>query len=353
MELPIHDIAFGGKGVGRSPQGKAVFIPFTIEGERVVARITREKRQFAEAELERVLDPSPHRVAPACPYFGTCGGCSYQHMDYAHQLGVKTAQVAALLRRIGRFENVEVAPAIASPQPYGYRNRVTVHAIDGVVGYFRRDEHRLVDVEQCPIAGPEVNAELRQLRTERPRDGHYTLRARSGPRVFAQTNDAVAALLLDHLRAKCDAGSALLLDAYCGAGFFAHGLRDRFERVCGMDWDVHAIRAATNAAAENETYQAGDVEELLARILASENAAETTIIVDPPAAGLSEKVRELLAGFAPRSLFYVSCNPSTLARDLDAMRDRFVIRSVTPFDMFPQTAEIETAVHLEANQSSS
>ena len=91
-ELLIHDIAFGGKGVARD-EGKAVFIPFTIEGERVTAQIVREKKQFAEGELVELLEPSPERVAPACPYFGRCGGCSYQHISYAHQLEIKAKQV--------------------------------------------------------------------------------------------------------------------------------------------------------------------------------------------------------------------------------------------------------------------
>ncbi len=346
MEIQIHDIAFGGKGVGRSPEGKAVFVPFTIEGERVAIRIVREKKQFAEADLDRVIEPSPHRVTPECPYFGTCGGCTYQHIDYAHQLDLKRRQVAQALRRIGHFENIEVAPAVGSPQSYAYRNRVTVHALDGVIGYFRRDQHRLIDVEQCPIARPEVNAELAQLRTRRPRDGHYTLRAEPGPRVFSQTNDAVAELLAAHLETQMEPQRPLLIDAYCGAGFFAHRLRHKFERVIGIDWDIHAIRAATGRASESEEYRAGQVEELLAQILQREDPMAITLIVDPPATGLSGQAREILAGFAPRDLFYVSCNPSTLARDLAAMREQFSIRSVTPFDMFPQTAEIETVVHL-------
>ena len=94
VELQIEDIAFGGKGVGRS-DGKAVFVPFTIKDERVTAQITREKKQFAEAELEEILEPSPHRVVPPCPYFGRCGGCSYQHMSYEHQLAVTLQQRCA------------------------------------------------------------------------------------------------------------------------------------------------------------------------------------------------------------------------------------------------------------------
>ena len=153
MEVTIEDIAFGGKGVGRS-NGKAVFIPFTITGERVAARIVREKKQFAEAEFEAVLAPSPQRTSPECPYFGRCGGCSYQHMRYVHQLEVKQQQVAQILLRIGGFAEVPMRPIVPSPKPYEYRNRITVHCEDGVVGYYRRDLHKLIDVKRCPIAEP-------------------------------------------------------------------------------------------------------------------------------------------------------------------------------------------------------
>ncbi|HEY1583995.1 MAG TPA: TRAM domain-containing protein, partial [Chthoniobacterales bacterium] len=186
MELVIDDLAFGGKGVGRA-EGKAVFVPFTIDGERVAARVVREKKSFAEAEVVRLLDSSPHRVAPPCPYFGRCGGCSYQHMTYPHQLHWKTRQVAQALRRIGKFADPPLRPIVPSPRDYEYRNRITVHVENGVVGFFRHDAHRLIDVARCPIAAPEVNEALAALRARRPRDGHYTLRAGGGPRVFSQT----------------------------------------------------------------------------------------------------------------------------------------------------------------------
>src|SRR6476646_5896701 len=102
VDLTIQGIAFGGKGVGRDG-GKAVFVPFTIEGEKVSAEIFREKKQFAEAELIAVNERSPHRVEPQCPYFGRCGGCAYQHIDYEHQLGIKWRQVRDILERIGKI----------------------------------------------------------------------------------------------------------------------------------------------------------------------------------------------------------------------------------------------------------
>jgi 23S rRNA (uracil1939-C5)-methyltransferase len=362
LELTIEDVAFGGKGVARN-EGKAVFVPFTIDGEKVSVHIAREKKQFAEAELIDVLEASPHRVQPQCPYFGRCGGCSYQHIDYEHQLAIKYRQVHSALQRIGKLREVPMRPIIPSAQEYSYRNRVTVHAQDGVIGFFRRDSHRLIDIERCPIAQDEVNSALSELRARPVRDGHYTLRAKTGPRVFSQTNDAVANALRDLVAEMIPPGQELLIDAYCGAGFFGKALLDKFERVIGIDWDLHAIAAAQENATGKETYIAGDVEiELqtggavhLNRPPRAHNVHDgrlgsiaPAMIVDPPATGLSSNIRQAIVELAPAILIYVSCNPPTLARDLAALRQQFTIESVTPLDMFPQTAEIEVVALLRA-----
>jgi 23S rRNA (uracil1939-C5)-methyltransferase len=346
VELHIHDVAFGGKGVGRS-EGKAVFVPFTIEGERVAARITREKKQFAEAELAEVLAPAEQRVTPECPYFGRCGGCSYQHISYEHQLALKHRQVEQILRRVGRIADPPMQPIIPSPKSYRYRNRVTVHAENGVIGYYRRDAHRLIDVEQCPIAQPEVNRELAALRERKPRDGHYTLRAHEGPRVFEQTNDEVGEALAQLVAQLLPPAGQSLIDAYCGAGFFAKRLLDRFERIVGIEWDRYAVAAAQQNASGKEQYINGDVDVELPRFLAANDAQPTCVIVDPPATGLTEPTRRALLDHRIETLVYVSCNPATLARDLAAVQQQFTIASVTPLDMFPQTAEIECVALLK------
>jgi 23S rRNA (uracil1939-C5)-methyltransferase len=359
-DLKIEDIAFGGKGVARE-NGKAVFIPFTIDGETVSAEIVREKKQFAEAEVVDVRESSPHRVSPQCPYFGRCGGCTYQHIDYEHQLAIKWRQVRDVLHRIGKLKDVPVRPIVPSTAAYGYRNRITVHAQDGVIGFFRRDSHRLIDIERCPIAADEVNRALAELRASRVRDGHYTLRATTGPRVFSQTNDAVANALRDLIVQLIPSRQELLIDAYCGAGVFAKGLLDKFERIIGIDWDKFAINSAQQTATAKETYIAGDIEEELDQVAAvhrtvtgrlgsiAPTSETTTLIVDPPATGLTADVRRAIVDLAPATLIYVSCNPPTLARDLADLQQKFTIESVTPLDMFPQTAEIEVAVHLRAS----
>jgi 23S rRNA (uracil1939-C5)-methyltransferase len=155
----------------------------------------------------------------------------------------------------------------------------------------------------------------------------------------------------------------LLVDAYCGAGFFAKALLTKFERVIGIDWDKFAIEAAKENATEKETYIAGDVEEELQQVGAvhpnrpsvndtgdgrSRSIALTTVIVDPPATGLSANARKAIVSLRPTTVIYVSCNPATLARDLKELHQKFTINSVTPLDMFPQTAEIEVVAHLHA-----
>jgi len=363
VELKIDDVAFGGKGVARDA-GKAVFVPFAIDGERVTARIVREKKQFADAELIEVLEPSPERAQPECPYFGRCGGCSYQHISYAHQLTLKARQVEQAMRRIARLADPPMRPIVPSPLSYAYRNRITVHAQDDVVGFYRRDVHELMDITECPIAMPEVNKALAELRATRPRDGHYSLRAHSGPRVFAQTNDAVAIAMAEHIAGIFTGEEKLLIDAFCGAGFFTKRLADKFERVIGIDWDRFAIDAARKDARPNETYIAGDITTELGRLLVGAvhrtargrlgsiaptlDLASTGLIVDPPATGLSAEMRHAILDSPPRTMIYVSCNPPTLGRDLAELQKHFAVSSITPFDMFPQTAEIEVVAHLRA-----
>jgi tRNA/tmRNA/rRNA uracil-C5-methylase (TrmA/RlmC/RlmD family) len=360
VDLEIEDVAFGGNGVGRE-QGKAIFVPYTIDGETVSAEIVREKKQFAEAELIEVKERSPDRVEPQCPYFGRCGGCAYQHINYEHQVAIKWRQVRDALQRIGKLKDVPMRPIIPSPKQYAYRNRITVHAQDGVIGFFRRDSHQLIDIEHCPISTEEVNRALTELRAQPyVRDGHYTLRASDSARVFSQTNDEVADALRELVVNLVPSNQELLIDAYCGAGFFAKALLDKFERVIGIDWDRFAIAAAKENATDKEAYIASDVEEELASVSRSDGFlavdGETrrlgsrhslTLIVDPPATGLSADVRRAIVKLAPPTLIYVSCNPPTLARDLRDLQEKFMIESVTPLDMFPQTAEIEVAAHLQ------
>ncbi len=345
MKLKIHDVAFGGSGVARD-QGKVVFVPFTIAGEEVTARPGKAKKNFVQGSLLSIESPSPHRVLPRCPYFQRCGGCCYQHIAYPHQLEIKQAQVEQTLRRIGRMESVPMQPIIPSPDPYNYRSRVRVHSAEGVIGFYAFGSHELVDIDSCPIASDKVNEALRHLRNIRAGDGDYTLREPGRAEFFEQTNDKVAAEMLALIHRLVRDDQKLLIDAYCGAGFFAKHLRDRFEQVIGIESYPPAIERATSDAAPNETYVCGDVAENIGYMLAEADLARTTLILDPPAAGIAPRVVDLICGSPPLALLYVSCDVATMARDIASLRGAYTLQSVTALDMFPQTAEIEVVASL-------
>ena len=345
----------------RLPDGRVAFVPFVAAGETVRVEIVREHRSYVEARLVAVVEPSSRRVPPPCPYYGRCGGCSYQHLDAAEQRDTKRAQVAGTLRRVGRFEDApEVRPTVASPREYGYRNRITVHVREGTVGFFAHGvagtgRGELIDIARCPIAEDGVNDALARFRTRpanRRREGPYTLRAEGAGGAgegFRQTNDGAAAELLSLVAGLPNRAATHLLDAYCGAGFFIKGLREWFGSVVGVEWDARAVAVARRDAVPHEEYRCGDVATLLPGELSRLPTAGSLLILDPPAEGLAEPVRTAVAARPPAEVIYVSCNPATLARDLAAWRATYEIVSVTPLDMFPQTAEIEAVAHLRRN----
>ncbi len=343
-ELTIEGVAYGGSGIGRL-EGKVVFVPFTIPGERVRVRILRSKKNFAEAELLEVLEPAVQRQTPRCAYFGRCGGCAYQHVDYQTQLEWKTRQVRDLLQRVGHLTDPPVEAALASPMEWGFRNRIRVHSENGRTGFYARHAHRIVDINCCAIAADDVNAELARFRKNPHPPEQMTLSVRRGVNFFEQTNDGAAEVLAGVVEAMIGAGRGLLVDAYAGAGFFGHRLADRFEKVVGIETHEGAVAAARARALAHELYVCGDVGLHLGEILEKADRPRTTVLLDPPAAGVSARVTDWLGVLQVRQVVYVSCDPATLARDVRALVGAgYRLNRVVPVDMFPQTADVEVVV---------
>ena len=347
VDVEINDIGFGGRGVGRI-DGVACFVPGVIEKEKVRVKIAKLKSRMMEAWLLEVLKPSPFRVEPPCPVFLKCGGCSYQHIDYPHQLQIKETQLREALRRLGGLSEPPVLPMIASPEPYGYRNRIAVHVRDGNVGFFAEGSNRVIPVKKCLIASPEVDQGFQDLLKVRPRDGDYLIGEKKRYGGFRQVNNAVAEILKETVReAVRPSGEAspiagLLVDAYCGAGFFAHELQALFTKVIGIERSIASVAMASRQAAENEDYLAGDVELKLGEALGAGKPEETVLLLDPPSEGLAELAMEAILQNPPARIVYVSCNPATLARDAKRLASHYRLIQVTTLDMFPQTAGIES-----------
>lgn len=371
LAVTIHDIAFGGEGVARVDDF-VVFVPFVIVGEEVEVEISELKQRFARARLIRVIVPSPERIQPECRYFGDCGGCQYQHLNYSVQLKVKGKQIADLFSRIGGVSQGEIDPVVPCPQPYGYRNRIMIRSQwdkfkQGLnIGFIRTDNRLVVDVEECKIAEPDLQQELLRVRDNPPPKGGIKVTLRVAPEnwelprdSFFQNNFHMLPALIETVRASVRrSGIGFLVDAYCGVGFFSIELADLVTQFAGVEFDARAIQAARknaeNRGVTNGEYLPGRTEALLPQLLEKFAPNDTCVILDPPRKGCAPEIIQLLRDVRPSQVIYVSCNPATLARDVGLLTGDGVFRleRVTPLDMFPQTQHVECVADLRSDGKS-
>ena len=349
-----------------------MFVPFVLAGEVVEVEITEVKKNFARAKLLRVVQPSPERVEPACRYFGQCGGCQYQHVDYAAQLRLKHKQIADLFQRLGGFEPALVAPVIPCPRPYGYRNRIMIRSQWNKpeqklnIGFVRWDCGLVEDIEECKIAEPVLNEEIRRVRAHPPPKGGIKVVLRVSPEnwdvppdSFFQNNFSLLPKLVETVRGFLrDSGARHLVDLYCGVGFFGIELADAVESFVGVEYDQRAIQSARrNAAARkisNGEFMASAVEAVLPELLKKFSAGTNGGSARPAAQGLlAADVANCLRESQPAQVIYVSCHPATMARDLNILCGNgvFELARVQPLDMFPQTQHVECVADLRAAQS--
>ena len=370
INLTIHDLAFGGEGVGRI-DAFVVFVPFVIVGETVTAEITELKKNFARAKLLRVETSSPERVSPECRYFTQCGGCQYQHIAYPAQLRFKHKQIADLFERVGKIAREVVAPVLPCPSPYGYRNRIMIRsqwngrAKKLEIGYIRADNNFVEDIEECKIAEPALNEQIKQVRANPPPKGGLKVVLRVQPEdwevpesSFFQNNFFLLPKLVETVRGFLqDGGARHLLDLYCGVGFFGIETADAVESFTGVEYDQPAIRAARKNAEmrniRNGEFMAAQVEEVLPELLQKFSPEKTAVILDPPRKGCRPETLELLRRTRPAQVIYVSCHPATMARDLNILCGEgvFNLARVQPLDMFPQTQHVECVADLRAGHN--
>jgi tRNA/tmRNA/rRNA uracil-C5-methylase (TrmA/RlmC/RlmD family) len=384
LTLNIETLTNLGHGLARV-DGWVVMVPFALPGERVMARVHRNHKNYSEADLISVLEASPHRIDPRCPLFGTCGGCQYQNMRYEEQLAWKRQQVAELLKHMARIEH-DVEPVVPSPVQFGYRSKITPHFAppkDGritEIGFLAdSSRYRIVDVPHCDIAMPELNAKLTEVREEvRAHASRYKraatllLRASQGNVLtqssqiatevvdgirfefqagdFFQNNPFILPAFVQHVAHEAkSSGARFLLDAYCGSGLFALSCARHFEEVIGVEISESSIAKAKHNAEingiTNAQFIAGSAERIFANV--TQPPAETAVIVDPPRAGCGEGFLTQLMAYGPRAVVYVSCNPATQMRDLAKFCEAgYELRKVQPFDLFPQTRHLECVITL-------
>ncbi len=377
----IERIVAGGRGLARLPDGKALMAAFAAPGELVEVEVERIHRDYVEGVVTKVLEPSRSRIEAKCRLFGDCGGCQLQHLEYPAQLAAKEGIVREQLARIGGLPDAPVNPVVGAENPWSYRNHVrfSTGRKFGDAGFIHRRGRGLLTVKRCPIADPWVNATLPRLQGharglhqiqlrrnaatestliapamevlgDESGQDHYVeelagRRFRVSASSFFQVNSAQAEKLVQLVEAELPRQGRLLVDAYAGVGTFAAIFAERFERVIAIEESPSAMGdAEVNLdGVENVEFRRAKVEELLPNLAEEPDV----VLLDPPRVGCAPEVLDALVTHAPPTIVYVSCNPTTLARDLKRLTgEGYTLERVTPIDMFPQTAHIECVSRL-------
>lgn len=401
ITFQLTTMAHGGDALGRH-EGKVIFVPYALPDEVVRVEITNDKGHYAFGRLVEVLEPSPDRVEPTCPYFGQegCGGCQWQHIDYQAQVRLKARIVADQLERIGKIEEPPMQPPLAAPSAWSYRNHAQFHPAPGAnLGFQKATGDEVMAIDRCPILHPLladlyaildltdlpglvrlvmragtatgdrlIAFEMEEdrppaLETDEPvscvlmlsEGGHANLIGdnyiteqvaehtyRISASSFFQFNTSQAAelvpLVLDYLDLQ---GDETILDAYCGVGLFTTHLAEQAGLVIGVESAPAAVDDLLENTTEVDNVEIieGAVEDVLPDVSVSLDAA----VVDPPRGGLDRFALDALVDRGPSRIVYVSCDPATLGRDAKRlMRDGYRLIEVQPVDMFPQTYHIES-----------
>ncbi len=401
-DIPLEKWAYGGESLGRLPDGRAVFVPFAIPGEEVRVRLVEDKRGFARAELLEVLKAAPERITPRCKHFAVCGGCHYQHLPYEQQLVAKEEVFRDTLLRIGKMDpellDPLLKPIVPSPSAWYYRNHIQFHLDEeGRLGYMGTRPEQVVPIEECHLPQEVINQVWPQLDLDPvpslnrvglrsgvegdvmliletiddgglefslelplsavqlgPGSVHvlsdsaalemevldYTFQVSAGS--FFQVNTPMAAAMVEHLLAYLFLQEdSTVLDVFCGVGLFSGFIAPEVGRLVGIEENPLAVEdfvVNLNAYNNVEIYEAA-----AEAVMPDLEITPDIILVDPPRAGLALPVLDAIAAMKPNHLAYVSCDPSTLARDAKRLQAAgFILEQVTPFDLFPQTYHIES-----------
>ncbi len=378
IELEITGIAHLGEGIGKH-EGKVVFIPYVIPGEIIRAKIIKDEGDFYRGEIIDILQPSIFRESPPCKLFGQCGGCSFQHVAYIYQTKLKEIVVIEQLKRIGGFETPEdfTKLTIKTDNPFNYRNRgdFSINR-QKALGFKMRGTHKFIPVEYCHIMHQEINNILLHLHGKNPKRKTHNITIRYGVNTgswlvqpemeiseiktgqsfytekllgkeftisapsFFQVNTHQAENLIKTVLNYLTPDDKTVIDAYAGVGTFTAFIADKAERVIAIEESRSAYKDAKINLKEydNITYLCQKTEEALMKPDISADA----IVLDPPRVGCMKEVLQAIVERRIKKIIYVSCEPSTLARDLKYLKEQgYKLLEVQPVDMFPQTYHIE------------
>ncbi|NSW51546.1 MAG: class I SAM-dependent RNA methyltransferase [Anaerolineae bacterium] len=400
----IEKLVYGGDGMGRLADGKAVFVPFVLPGETVEVKVTDSRQRFARGAVITILDASPDRVSPRCKHFEQCGGCHYQMMPYPAQVAAKESIVKDQFARIAGLEIDDILSVISAESPWQYRQTLELHIEGGKPGFLAANSHAMVAVEECHLC-PGTFDDIRNMLDFDEESGIHTARVRWGdvdlmvvidgdaemmPEIevdfpvsivftggdeesgivlagddyqtitvldtplvvsgtsFFQASAAMAGEMVTSLLDHLHPGSGdVLLDLYCGIGLFSRFFGERGAVCIGVEASSSAVSnfAANLDHLDDVSIYEGLVEDVLPGL----DIHPTICIIDPPRAGVKPSVLDQIIRLRVPRLAYVACDPATQARDVKRLvSNGYRLEKVILLDQFPQTYHIETICFLHS-----
>ena len=392
-QVTINKLDNKGRGIGYT-SGKIVFVKNALLGEVVTLKNIKEHKKYITADIQNIVKKSELRNIPKCPYYDSCGGCNLMHVGIDYQEEYKEEKVKEILKKYANIkENIKF---IKNNKELYYRNKVTLKVKNGEFGYYNDETHNFINVNNCLLVNNKINDFIKS-NVIKINNGELVIRVNYQDELlisikseenisilndinkynvvgvvlngkiiygtsffydyigdfkfkvsynsFFQVNNYIASNIFMIL--KSNLKGKKLLDLYCGVGTLGLSLKDNFESIYGIEKIENAIIDAKENAlinnCHNAHFYAGDTYEVLKDI----NVLFDTVIVDPPRSGLNEETRNLIIKLKPDKLCYVSCDPFTLARDLNILNEFYDVEKINALDMFPNTYHVECVCILE------
>lgn len=350
IHLTIEKLDSKGRGLARL-DGQVFFVPWAVPGDRVLVQIGEGSLKYKDGRILDIVEKSPDRIHPECPYFFECGGCQLQHINYPAQLRWKQQIVVDHLRRL-QIPTEKIKPILPSSQIWNYRNRIQLQSDrTGRVGFYKRESHQIVEIQECRIAEPSLNDRLKNIRSHPQSVLRFPHEIRSDQTTnFAQVNtlqnEQLIQTVLEFSEPKPQDS---IVDLYCGSGNFTFPLASLAHVVCGIEKNRDAISQAKFLASEKRVknihwISAGayrglkEIFDYLKKV--------DTLVADPPRRGMAEALASVLK-IEPKRIIYVSCNPDTFSHEVaHLIKAGYELVAVQPLDMFPHTAHVEVVGHL-------
>lgn len=382
--------------------GMVVFVPKALTGEKVRIRITEIKKNYAKGKVIEVLEKSKHRVDSGCPYYEECGGCNLRHQDSKENLKFKKEKVENAIKRIGKLD-IKVNDVVSSFRDDNYRNKASFKVENNKIGFYSEGTYQLVDIKECKLMKKEINDSLYYIRKylEENKNEIKNVTVKYGnamneilidiysvnesdinicdflinnlsslktiifndkiiyqngyisqiinglmfncsAKSFFQVNDMQAEKLYNlAIKSANLKKSDTVLDLYCGTGTISCIVSGHVKKVIGVEIVEDAVRdAKCNLMINNINnvkFIVGDAAKKVSKI----KEKVDVIFVDPPRSGMDRKMISIIKNIKAEKIVYISCNPVTMARDLNYLSDTYITSEVTPVDMFPNTAHVE------------